>query len=343
MGDQSLRVRYGRAQALARPFRLGQGDPSPTTIGDPVTRPNQPLVRLALAGALALALSACGADDAGDAAANDGALPATLRVGLIPNIAPEEQQAKYGPFGDYLADELGVEVELFVAADYAGVVAALSSERIDLAYLGGLTYAQAEQQADVTPLVTEIDQSTGTPQYESVIVVQEDSELDSVAELVEQGGSFAFGDPASTSGSLYPRVMLTNAGVECDTVTLTDCPPLESVTFTGGHDATAQAVLSGAVDAGGLELRVLRRLESDGTIPAGDLRVIETALVQGYPWVARTELGDAALKQLTDAFLDITDPGLLDLLRATEYVTVEAADYDDVRTQGVELGLLTDR
>ena len=308
-----------------------------------MTRVNQPLLRLALALALGLVLSACGSNDPGAPAPEAGALPATLRVGLIPNIAPEEQQAKYGPFGDYLAKELGIEVELFVAADYAGVVAALASERIDLAYLGGLTYAQAEQQADVTPLVTEIDQSTGTPQYESAIVVKKDSDLKSVADLVAAGGSFAFGDPASTSGSLYPRVMLTEAGVKCDTVTLTDCPPLKSVTFTGGHDATAQAVLSGAVDAGGLELRVLRRLESDGTIPADALRVIETTLVQGYPWVARTDLGDAALQQLTDAFLDITDPELLDLLRATKYVAVEAADYDDVRRRGVELGLLTDR
>lgn len=302
-----------------------------------------PILRTLLGAVLALSLGACAAEENNDAAQTQQDLPATLRVGLIPNIAPEDQKAKYEPFGDYLAEELGVEVELFVAADYAGVVAALSSERIDLAYLGALTYAQAEQQADVTPLVTEVDPATGTPQYESAIVVPTASVLESVSDLVEAGGSFAFGDPASTSGSLYPRVMLTEAGVECSTVSLTDCPPLESVTFTGGHDATAQAVLSGTVDAGGLELRVLRRLESDGTVPAGALRVIETKLVQGYPWVARTALGPEALDAITDAFLQITDPSLLDLLRAKKYVTVEAADYDDVRTQGTELGLLTQR
>lgn len=301
------------------------------------------LLRALLGCLLAMCLGACAAEESSDPAREQPGLPPTLRVGLIPNIAPEDQQAKYEPFGDYLAQELGVEVELFVAADYAGVVAALSSERIDLAYLGALTYAQAEQQADVTPLVTEVDPVTGTPQYESAIVVPTDSDLESVADLVEAGGSFAFGDPASTSGSLYPRVMLTEAGVECSTVTLTDCPPLESVTFTGGHDATAQAVLSGAVDAGGLELRVLRRLESDGSVPDGELRVIGTRLVQGYPWVARTALGQQALDEITTAFLRLTDPGLLDLLRAKEYVAVDAADYDEVRAQGTELGLLTQR
>jgi phosphonate transport system substrate-binding protein len=294
-----------------------------------------------VAGAL---LAGCGGESTGGAGADDaGALPTTLRVGLIPNIAPEEQKAKYEPFGDYLAQELDVKVELFVAADYAGVVAALASDRIDVAYLGGLTYAQAEKHADITPLVTEIDALTGTPEYESAIVVKKDSKLKTTEDFVKSGGSFAFGDPASTSGSLYPRIMLTDAGVTCDTVTLTDCPPLKSVTFTGAHDATAQAVLSGAVDAGGLELRVLKRLEADGTIPEGELRVIDTALVQGYPWVAREGLGEPAQKEITEVFLGISDAGLLDLLRAEDYVTVTPADYDEVRAQATRLGLLSDR
>ncbi|MGL5824151.1 MAG: phosphate/phosphite/phosphonate ABC transporter substrate-binding protein [Nocardioides sp.] len=293
---------------------------------------------------IGLILAGCGGTDgSGNSDAGAEALPTTLRVGIIPNIAPEEQQAKYEPFGDYLAEQLDLEVELFVAADYAGVVAALASDRIDIAYLGGLTYAQAEQQADVTPLVTEVDAATGTTEYESVIVVKADSDLKSTADLVDSEASFAFGDPASTSGSLYPRIMLTAAGVTCDTVTLTECPPLKSVTFTGANDATAQAVLSGAVDAGGMELRVLKRLEADGTIAPGKLRVIDTALVQGYPWVARDGLGAAAQKEITDVFLGISDPELLDLLRAEDYVAVTPADYDEVRTKATELGLLTDK
>lgn len=56
---------------------------------------------------------------------------------MIPNISPEQQRAKYQPFAEYLQRELGVPVELFVAADYAGVGVALAGEQIDVAYLGG--------------------------------------------------------------------------------------------------------------------------------------------------------------------------------------------------------------
>lgn len=309
-------------------------------------RPARLTRALAALAALALLASACGEDNGTDDVAADTDSPAgegvpdPLVVGLIPNVAPDEQRARYQDFGDYLEEALGVEVELFVASDYAGVVTAMAADRLDLAYFGAVTYVQAEQQVDVVPLVTEIDQETGTPQYISAVVVREESAFQSLDDVLAAGGRFAMGDVASTSGSLYPRIMLVNAGAECDTRRLTECPPLESVDFTGGHDAASQAVLSGAADAAGLERRILNRLVRDGKVAEGALRVVEEIEVMGYPWVARTALGTAAHEAITQAFLAIDDPAVLDLLRAESYVAVTASDYDEVRERTAELGLL---
>lgn len=301
----------------------------------------------ALAGLAVLALlaTACG-DDPGDSSVvgtttADGGVPDPLVVGLIPNVAPDDQRARYQPFADYLEDALGVEVELFVASDYAGVVAAMAADRLDLAYFGGVTYVQAEQQVDVVPLVTEVDRETGTTEYVSAIVVRDESDFTDLDDVLAAGGRFAMGDVASTSGSLYPRIMLVDAGADCDARRLTSCPPLEAVDFTGGHDAAAQAVLSGNVDAAGLERRILNRLISDGAVPEGALRIIAEHDVMGYPWAARTALGSDAHEAITQAFLEIDDPELLDLLRAEGYEAVTAADYDEVRERTEELGLLT--
>lgn len=266
---------------------------------------------------------------------------ATLRVGIIPNISPESQRAQYEPFRAYLADTLNTDVELFVATNYAGVVSALVAKKLDVAYLGGLTYVQAEAQTAVVPLVTEVDQETGTPEYLSAVVVKSDSPYKSTKDVVAAGGKFAFGDASSTSGSLYPRAMIVDAGARCDTGDLVECPPLSSVSFTGGHDATAQAVLSGGVDAGGIELRILHRLEKQGSVPQGVLRVVESRRVMGYPWVASPDLDATSRKAVTDAFLAIRDPKLLDLMRAKGYAAVTAADYAEVRQHATALGLLT--
>jgi phosphonate transport system substrate-binding protein len=289
-----------------------------------------------------VALTAC--TGGGEPAVAANGLPKTLRLGLIPNISPDQQRARYQPFAEYLGRRLGVGVELFVAAAYAGVVAALAGGRLDVAYLGGLTYVQAERQVALTPLVTEIDSETGTSKYVSAIVVRQESPYtDLRRDIVEAGRSFTFGDVGSTSGSLYPRIMLTEAGVQCSPHRVDECPPLSRVSFSGGHDATAQAVLSGQIDAGGLELRILHRLEKEGKVPAGRLRVIAQLRAQGYPWVMRKRLGTAARQALTDAFTAIDDPALLDLLRAERYVTVTPSDYDEIRRRATELGLLKGR
>lgn len=268
-------------------------------------------------------------------------MPPVLRVGIIPNISPDSQRAQYEPFRAYLAERLNTDVELFVATNYAGVVSALVAKKLDVAYLGGLTYVQAEAQTAVVPLVTEVDQETGTPQYLSAVVVKTSSSYKSTKDVVAAGGKFAFGDVSSTSGSLYPRVMIVDAGARCDVSDLTACPPLSSISFTGGHDATAQAVLAGGVDAGGIELRILHRLEKQDSVPKGALRVVETRQVMGYPWVASPDLNATSRKAISDAFLAIRDPKLLDLMRAKGYAAVTTADYDQVRQQATALGLLT--
>lgn len=260
---------------------------------------------------------------------------APVRVGVIPNIAPEDQKAKYEPLRAYLEDELGQPVELFVATNYAGVVQAMVSGKLELAYFGGLTYAQANKQIPVEPIVTEIDAETGTEKYYSLIIAGTDSGISSLKDL--KGKSFAFGDPSSTSGSLYPRKMLFEAGFDWSK----DFAPIGEVLYSGGHDATAKAVETGKVDAGGIEGRVLARLVKDGKVDATSIKVIDKRLVQGYPWCVPASM-DAGLKEgLRRAFLDIGDPLLLDLLRARRYVAVDADDYSEIRSDAEALGLVS--
>jgi phosphonate transport system substrate-binding protein len=287
-----------------------------------------------------LAVTACGVSATSDTVNNQG-VPETLRVGIIPNIAPDKQSARYAPLKDYLETALDTKIELFVATDYAGVVAALAAEKVDLAYLGGLTYVQAKAQVDVQPLVTEIDKETGTTEYLSGIVVRSDSPYQTVEDVVAGKGTFAFGDVSSTSGSLYPRMMLNAAGANCSASAIDQCPPLDKVAFTGGHDATAQAVANGSADAGGIEVRILHRLEREGKLPKGSLRIVGSERVMGYPWVMRTALGNKAATSITTAFQKIDKPDLLDLLQTTGYQQVTDDDYASIERHATQLGLLT--
>ena len=279
--------------------------------------------------ALLLLLTGCGGG--GDEQGSDD--PEVLRVGLIPNQNPESVEAQYEPFGDYLSEQLGREVELTVPTSYNAVVEAMANDELDLAYYGGLTYVQARERAEVTPLVTEINPRTGDTTYRSVIIVPADSQVQEVSEL--RGKDFAFGSVSSTSGSLYPAIMLRDVGgVDYRT-------DLGNFNYTNGHDATAQAVANGQVDAGGVEDRILYNLQEEGTIDPDSVRVIEESTpIEGYPWVVRDALPEDLKEDIAQALLNIDDPALLDLLRAQGYERVEAGDYDYVEEQARELDLL---
>jgi phosphonate transport system substrate-binding protein len=285
---------------------------------------------------LFVVLMGCGGGgSAGGGGGEESADPEVLRVGLIPNQNPESVEANYEPFGEYLSEQLGREVELTVPVSYGAVVEAMVNDELDLAYYGGLTYVQARKRGDVVPLVTEINPETGDTTYRSVIIVPAESEIEEVSEL--EGRDFAFGSVSSTSGSLYPAIMLRNAGIDYRT-------DLGNFNYTNGHDATAQAVANGQVDAGGVEDRILYRLQDEGTIDRDSVRVIdESEPIQGYPWVVRNALTDDLKMDIAQAFLDIDDPAILDLLRAEGYERIEAGDYDYVEDQATELDLLTAR
>ena len=281
---------------------------------------------------LVLVLGGCGSNSGGEQGSSD---PDPLRVGVVPNQNPESVEANYEAFGDYLSEHLGREVELMVPTSYSAVVEAMVNNELDLAYFGGLSYVQARNRADVAPLVTEINPRTGDTTYHSLIITPVDSDIQEVSEL--RGRNFAFGSASSTSGSLYPAIMLQDAGIDYRT-------DLGEFTYTGGHDATAQAIANGSVDGGGIEDRILYDLQEDGKVDQGSIRTVEVSdPIEGYPWVVRGALSDDLQEQITQAFLNIDDLALLDLLRAQGYERVEPNDYDYVDERASELDLLTVR
>lgn len=255
-----------------------------------------------------------------------------LRVGLVPNQAPDQMKAKYEPFKKYLADKLGMEIEFFVANNYAGVVEAMASDKLDMAYFGGLTYIQARQRAKVHPIVTEVDSETKTTKYYSLIIVPADSKVKTVADL--KGKTFAFGDVSSTSGSLYPRIMLDKAGLKVP-------DDFANVIYTGKHDATALAVQNGKVAAGGLEGRILNKLIADGKIDKSKIRILtKSDFIEGYPWVVQDSMDKELEDKIADAFLTMDDKALLKLMKAESFARVTADDYKYIDEQAARLGLL---
>lgn len=116
---------------------------------------------------------------------------------------------------------------------------------------------------------------------------------------------------------------------------------LKNVVYTGSHDATALAVQNKTVDAGGVEGRILKKLISKGTVDQSQIRVLsESGPIEGYPWVVRAKLDKNLVDRIIQAFLEINDPELLDLMRAVRYEKIDAGSFDYIEKEASRLGLL---
>jgi len=257
-----------------------------------------------------------------------------LKVSAIPDEAPTELHRKFAPLGKYLEKETGMKVEFVPVTDYAAVVEALASRRLDMAWLGGFTFVQTKLRTNGTaiPIVQRQEDAAFTSRF---VTAQPD--IKSLADL--KGKTFAFGSPSSTSGHLMPRYFLLQAGIDPER-------DFKRIAFSGAHDATAAFVESGRVDAGVLNASVWDKLVEQKKVDLSKVRVFATTPPYfDYNWTVRGDLDPALVKKLTNAFLAL-DPNnpehkeILALQRATKFIPTKAENYAGIESAARSAGLL---
>lgn len=193
-----------------------------------------------------------------------------------------------------MTETLRVPVELYPAADYAGVMQGLLAGQLHQAGLGPSAYAgiylQDPEAVEVVLTNANVDGSLG---YYSVIVTRADSGITSIDAMA--GRSLAYADANSASGYLFPRAELRLAGI--------DDSYFGTVGFAGGHEQGVIAVLNGQYDAAatwssllgeraeGYSRGNLRRMVDNGLLDMAELNLIwHSDLIPNGPTVLRRDL-----------------------------------------------------
>lgn len=141
--------------------------------------------------------------------------------------------------GDLLQKETGLHFKTSVATSYAAVIEAMGAGKVDIGWLATFAYVLAKDKYDVELLL--VVQRFGSPFYRGQIMVRADSGIHSLKDL--KGKRFAFVDPASTSGHLYPKTLLLSKGFEPKTF-------FGKSVFAGSHNAVVLSIYKGEVDGG---------------------------------------------------------------------------------------------
>ncbi|SDZ72264.1 phosphonate transport system substrate-binding protein [Variovorax sp. YR266] len=222
-----------------------------------------------------------------------------LTIGLIPAEDSQAMIESSRQVLDSLQQQLGMPVKPFVATDYNGVIEALRSKKLDVAYLGPFSYVLANQIADVEAFAVAVTKKTGQSSYKSVIIARKESGLAKTADL--KGRTFAFVDPTSASGHLFPKAGLLQAGYDPETF-------FSRVIFSGSHDASILAVANKKVDAAAVADRILASAIAKGQVKADEFEIVWSSNpIPESPMVWRKDLDPALKAKIAKALANVKD------------------------------------
>jgi phosphonate transport system substrate-binding protein len=228
-----------------------------------------------------------------------------------------------------------MKVEFTPVSDYPAAVETLVNKNIDMAWLGGFTFVQAQNRSGGK--IVPIAQREEDTKFQSVFIAKTNSGIKTLADL--KGKQVSFGSQSSTSGHLMPRSFLLQSQIDPD-------KDFKRVAYSGAHDATIASVVSGKVEAAALDITVWNKFVKENRVDTKDVNVFYTTPGYfNYNWSVHADMPVALRDKVTKALLDI-DPAtpegkeILDLNRATRYIPTKVDNYKGIETAARSAGLL---
>ena len=248
-----------------------------------------------------------------------------LRIAVAAMISPEETLSVYQELMDYIAANLGRPVEIKQRRTYQEVNDMLGTGKLDAAILCSGPYVHARRRYGVELLAVPV--INGSPTYRSYIIVPSSSTAASLEELHRK--RFAYTDPLSTSGYLYPVYALVSRGRQPATF-------FAKTLFTYSHDNSIEAVAEGVVDGAAVDSLIYDYLQTTNPALVARTRIIHRSPLMGAQPVAVPRSLDPATKQaLRDLFLgldqDAVGRGILKKLGVDRFISGDDSLYDSIR------------
>ncbi|MDR7482776.1 MAG: phosphate/phosphite/phosphonate ABC transporter substrate-binding protein [Armatimonadota bacterium] len=163
----------------------------------------------------------------------------SLVMAFVPSLDAQRVLATGSTLARMLEVATGYRVRAEVPTSYAATIEAMCANRVDIAFFAVFSYVLAHQRCGAEARLVSIRQNK--PFYVSQILYRADLPVKSLQDL--RGKRFAFVDPASASGYLFPAALLKKHGIDPDRF-------FSQVVFAGGHDKVVIAIYNGSVDAG---------------------------------------------------------------------------------------------
>jgi phosphonate transport system substrate-binding protein len=250
---------------------------------------------------------------------------APLRVAVAAVISPQGTIDSYSALLSYLGARVGRPVELIQRRTYLEVNELVEQGEVDLAFVCTSSYVEGSDSFGMELLAAlQVD---GEAVYYSLLIVPADSPYQGMADL--KGKVFAFTDPISLSGRMYPTFLVLQTGLTPESF-------FSRIFFTYSHDSAISAVANKVADGAAVDSLVYQfAIERDPEL-AQKTRVIHQSPPFGIPPVVVSPALRPQLKaELQNILLTMDrDPQgqlALQAIGVDRFILIEDSAYQSAR------------
>lgn len=248
----------------------------------------------------------------------------TIRFGLTAVVLTENLRF-LDQWSEYLSDKMGRKVEFELRKSYREVMDLLDAGSLEFAWICGYPYVQASKSKSIQLL--SVPEYRGEPLYHSYIIVPQNSPYKNLSDL--EGKVFAFSDPDSNSGFLYPLSLMSQRDKKPGTY-------FRQTFFTFNHAETVQAVSEQFADGGAVDSYIWEYLAIFKPEVTEKTRIINTSPSFGFPPIVSRAGVSTHTIQLMKATLenmneDAAGKELLAQLKLDGFGNYSDLLYDDIR------------
>lgn len=248
-----------------------------------------------------------------------------IKIGVSSMITPVDAVKYYQDVIDYIGEQIKQPVQMVHRRTYDEMDSLLEKGEVKIAFICSAPYVKNREKFGVELLVA--PSVNGGPIYHSYIIVHNDSHIKSFPELKDK--VFAFTDPKSNTGKLYPTYLLKIMGHKPEKF-------FKRFLFSYSHNKSVEMVAKKIVDGAAVESIVYEHMLKTDSPYAKQTKIIKRSPPYGIPPVVVTRDIDPGLKKsIRAAFLNmkqtIKGRTILNAMMIDGFVEVPDKNYDTIR------------
>jgi len=206
---------------------------------------------------------------------------------ISPMASPVSTLSGYRDFIEYLSQKTGIKIILKQRRKYSEINTLLKSGAAQFAYTCTGAYLSGRNEFGLEVLAVPV--ISGKTTYNSYIIVNSKSRIQTFEQL--EGKVFAFTDPLSLSGRVYPTYLL-------ETMDRTPDNFFRKAFYTSSHEKSVESVAYGLADGAAVDSLIFEDMKRTNDAAVGNVRIIQVSPDFGIPPLVVSPGTDKSIKQL---------------------------------------------